>query len=92
MFLGRSYRTRLPEPKRVYDDEEVRQRDETSKTKMKLLADNNRNVRISTFSLGKQVKQKKLNKPSTPLNPSPRTIVQMKGSMITGKMNGREYR
>ena len=90
MFPGRSYRTRLPEPKRAYDDEEVRKTDETSKTKMKLLADNNRNARISTFSLGDTVlvKQKKLNKLSPPFNPSPHTIVQMKGSMITAKMNG----
>ena len=57
---------------------------------MKLITDKNRNVRTSTLCVGDTVlvRQKKLNKLSTPFDPLPYTIVQMKGSMVTAKRDG----
>ena len=56
MFPGRSYRTRLPEIKCKYkDDHEIRKRDKLVKEKMKTNADDNRNVKMASFSIGDTV-------------------------------------
>ena len=47
MFPGRSYRTKLPEIRISPDDHEVREKDRSSKEKMKAAADKNRNVSVS---------------------------------------------
>ena len=54
---------------------------------MKANADDNKNVKTAQFCIGDTVlvKQKKLNKFTTPFSPVPHIIVKMKGSMIIAK-------
>ena len=55
--------------------------------KAKQYADNRRNAKESPLFIGDKVlvRQKKLNKFTTPFHPSPYTVVAIKGSMITAK-------
>ena len=87
MFSRRTYRTRLPEVKPLYDDGVIRERDGAAKRKMKMYADNHSNVKNSNFQLDDTVlvKQKKVNKLTPPFDPNPMIIIAIKGSMITAK-------
>ena len=87
MFPGRAYRIRIPQPQRLYDDKEVRDKDDLSKSRMKKYADSRNNIMIEKFHIDDMVlvKQKKLNKLTPPFNPVPHRIIAIKGSMITAR-------
>ena len=87
MFPGRSYRTRMPLIRKTYDDEEIRIKDQKAKDKMKEYADRKRNVKESKFAINDAVlvKQNKVNKLTSPFNPTPLIVVAVKGSMVTAK-------
>ena len=87
MFPGRSYRIRIPQPQPLYDDREVRDKDELSKSRMKKYADSRNNLMVELFHIDDMVlvKQKKLNKLTPPFNPVPHQIIAIKGSMITAR-------
>ena len=65
----------------------ISQKDRASKENMIEYANNKRKVKPHNLSIGDQVlvKQKKINKFSTPFNPKPFSIIKIKGSMITAK-------
>ena len=65
----------------------ISQKDRASKENMIEYANNKRKVKPHNLSIGDQVlvKQKKINKFSTPFNPKPFSIIKIKGSTITAK-------
>ena len=62
------------------------QNDNKSKQKMVKYANSKRKTKPHTLKIGDivLVKQKKINKFSTPFNPNPYRIIKRKGNMITG--------
>ncbi|XP_046848030.1 uncharacterized protein K02A2.6-like [Xenia sp. Carnegie-2017] len=83
-LFGRPMKVRLPEvPFHVDTEERIRVQDEKAKLKMKLQADNNRNVKTSEIKVGDMVLVKKdttANKQQTPYNGKPCEVVERKGS------------
>ena len=51
MFPGRSYRTRLPQIQRKYNDQKIRERDKSTKEKMKAKADDKKEVKTAHFCI-----------------------------------------
>ena len=90
LMFGRNIRTKLPEIQFENDDAYVQERDAMQKRKMKMNADKKRKARKSEFKIGDTVlvKQERKNKMSTPFNPKPLTIVDIKGTMITASREG----
>ena len=96
-MTGRKMRFELPEhPATIPKGHEtlhsrLKANDSTSKLKMKDYADEKHHTKPSTLTPGDHVlvKQPKTNKLSTPFNPSPLTITQTKGSMITATNGSR---
>ncbi|XP_046841052.1 uncharacterized protein K02A2.6-like [Xenia sp. Carnegie-2017] len=88
-LFGRPMKVRLPEELFHIDTEErIRVQDERAKLKMKLHADNNRNVKTSEIKVGDMVLVKKdttTNKQQTPYDGKPCEVVERKGSMVTAK-------
>ena len=68
----------------------VTKNDALSKSKMKSYADERRHTKTSTLSPGDHVlvKQRKLTKLTPLYDPSPYTIVEKNGSMVTAERNG----
>ena len=96
-MTGRKMRCGLPEhPATIPKGHEtlhshLKANDSTSKLKIKDYGDEKRHTKPSTLTPGDHVlvKQPKPNKLSTPFNPSPLTITQTKGSMITATNGSR---
>ena len=85
MFNSRNYRTRLPVKQLIYDDHEVREKDKLRKEQMKMYADRKSNVKECDINVGDTVlvKQRKLNKLTTPFSTVRYIVTETKGSMIT---------
>ena len=69
-----------------YSDPVIHERDRTAKAKMKKYADNKRYVKLSTTAEGDTVLVKRddtKKKSDTPYDPTPRTVVEKEGSMVT---------
>lgn len=93
MFRGK-FRTWLPEMKNIetnYDDEETDTRIRQNDTRNKNISATNSDARHAAteheLEVGDTVlvKQKEVNKYSTPFDPEPLEIVEVKGTMITGR-------
>ena len=89
-MFGSNIWTKLPEITFENDDAYVQERDAMQKRKMKMNAVKKRIARKSEFKIGDTVlvKQERKNKMSTPFNPKPHTIVDIKGTMITASRDG----
>ena len=89
MFNGRKYATNLPSLPNQLPPTAVQTKaesaDSINKSKMKTRADSKRNVKVPSIKTGDQVllRQKKVNKFSTPYEVEPYTVEQVKGSQIT---------
>ena len=91
MLNARKLRTELPSrvrKKKVRFKDQVElaeRRDERLKSYIKELADDRKNAKPSTISIGDDVlvKQDKTNKLSTPFDSSPYKVINKKGSMVT---------
>ncbi|CAI6367348.1 unnamed protein product [Macrosiphum euphorbiae] len=93
MFRGK-FRTWLPEMKNIEtndDDEETDTRIRQNDTRNKNISATNSDARHAAteheLEVGDTVlvKQKEINKYSTPFNPEPLEIIEVKGTMITGR-------
>jgi hypothetical protein len=87
IFQGRQFRCRLPETNKSYADTDIRMKDADAKTKMKMYADQCLNVSRSSIAVGDKVlvRQKKLNKFTTPFSDIPYYVIRKKGSMLTAR-------
>ena len=87
LFQGRQVRSRLPEINKSYNDVDVRKKDADQKIKMKYHADKMLKVPKKQIEIGDQVlvRQKKMNKFSTPFKEIPYIVIKKKGSMIVAK-------
>lgn len=92
LLFNRKVRTKLPQVVTISDkakDQEVRQKDELAKSKMKQNADKSRQARKSIIQIGDMVllRQKKTSKLMTKFDPHPFKVVRIKGTMITATRN-----
>ena len=91
LLFGREIATKLPEPVEVESSftSEVQIKDAEAKRKMKEHADKDKRAQRSTIEIGDKVlvHQRKHNKFSTRFDPSPYTVVDIKGAMVTAARN-----
>ena len=91
LLFGREIATKLPEPVEVESSftSEVQIKDAEAKRKMKEHADKVKRAQRSTIEIGDKVlvHQRKHNKFSTRFNPSPYTVIDIKGTMVTAARN-----
>jgi transposase InsO family protein len=88
LLFSAGFRTRFPVmSKHPAANQSVVINDVDAKRQSKEYADNRRHAQSHTFSIGDNVyvRQRKKNKLSLPYDPSPFTITQIKGSMITAE-------
>ena len=92
LLFARDPRTKLPEFKqhRSIDEKVVRRNDAAAKLRMKTRADKKLQVRPSTIGKGDLVlvRQRRLNKLSTPFDPRPLLVTERKGTMVTAQRSG----
>ena len=90
MFPGRRFKTCLPAPTNTTPPEQIEATFAAHQQRAKEYADTRRNAKASDLKVGDRVlvKQPKVNKFSTPFNPTPLTIISMKGSMVTASHPG----
>ena len=89
LMFGHEPRTKLPSlqiPTHPSDNE-VRENDRKAKERMKMYADRKSHAKTNEISNGDQVlvKQERQNKLSTNFNPTPLTVINKKGTMITAQ-------
>ena len=84
LSMGRPIRTKIPRVEEVVPDNQVRQRDEQAKMKMKVYADKRRHTEPHNLQTGDAVlvKQRR-RKTCTPYEQQPYVVEGVKGSMIT---------
>ena len=92
LLFGRKPNIRLPQASSVSHacDAEVRRHDTTAKERMKKHSDQALHTKPSHIQIGDTVlaRQPRKHKLSPPFNPQPRTVVAVKGSMVTAEANG----
>ena len=93
LMFGRSIKTSLPQLTTKVQDRDVRQKDATSKAKMKHYADRKSNVRESKLKVGDPVLRKNegKRKSDTPYDPKPFLITEKKGSKVTAERDGQQH-
>lgn len=88
LLFGRPLRTRIPEVPRDSVDHSVRDRDKQNKSRMKQNAERHMKIRTTPLKRDDRVLVKRdgyVDKFTTPYDPEPFTIVNIKGSMITAR-------
>ena len=91
LLFGRSLRTRLPQIPKIKKEEEIRNKDLKSKSRMKENADKkakHRELKEGDFVLLRR--DKLANKLQAPFDPSPYRITEVKKSMITAERNNKK--
>ena len=92
ILLHRTVKTTLPDfhTAQHNDDNELRYRDESAKSKMKEYADQRRHAKTHNFAIGDTVLVHipKQNKLSPFYNPQPYQITHIKGTMVTAERQG----
>ena len=87
-LFGRPVKTKLPEVMKSTADHEMRQRDHKAKAKMKKHADSKSYVKPSVIKEGDKVlvkRDERMKKSDTPYDPTPRVVVDKKGTMVTAE-------
>lgn len=87
LLMNRDVKMKLPSATESVPDDEVVQRDQTAKAKMKTYADKERATQPHKFRRGEAVlvKQKKKNKASSAFEPTRYIIESIEGSMISAR-------
>ena len=89
LLFGRDPRTKMPDAESFThpDDRNVRKRDAEAKDIMKRYADKRLHAEANPIDTGDTVlvKQPRLNKLSTPFNPTPLVVTERKGTMVTAQ-------
>ena len=89
LLFGRDPRTKMPDAESFThpDDSNVRKGDAEAKDIMKSYADKRLHAAANPIDIGDAilVKQPRLNKLSTPFNPTPLVVMEWKGTMVTAQ-------
>ena len=90
LLMGRNIKTKIPTIVTESNDGKIRETDKEKKISMKTYADKKRHARESQIKKGDKVllKQNKRDKLSTPYDPKPYEVINIKGSMITAQRDG----